>query len=226
MRSINMQVLTGQIKGMWPGVTIYGIGDAAHQLASSDHNEDDTPGSRAAQSDADNVREHRAIDVMINTGTFTKSAADTLVERLVGRPANRARMTLIVWYGHQWRRSRGWIKEIRATDGHWDHPHISGYAPDDENPAPWDIGPDAPVQRNGDDDMVWLFNIAGATDGAIYLCVNHERHRHVTGEEYDAIKKSLHDNGKFPDMNAAVNVTYPNVASAPIGDGPLKPPTA
>lgn len=79
-------------------------------------------------------------------------------------------------------------------------------------------GVPAGVQGNGDDDMAWLFNVTNdKTPGAIYLCENHMRYRHVTGAEYDALKKSLHDNGRFPDMKAAVNVTYPNWDSAPVG---------
>jgi hypothetical protein len=80
--------------------------------------------------------------------------------------------------------------------------------------------------QSGDDDMVWLFDITNdPTPGAKYLCENHMKHRHVSSVEYEALKKSLRDNGKLG-QNAEVNVTYPNVASAPIGDGPLKPAAA
>jgi hypothetical protein len=81
---------------------------------------------------------------------------------------------------------------------------------------------------SGDDDMVWLFNITNDPNpGSVYLCVNHERHRYVSSAEYEPLKKSLRDNGKFPaDPNVSVNVTYASADVAPIGDGPLKPPTA
>ena len=61
-----MQVLTNQIKARRPGVTIWGVGDDAHKTQTSGHNEDDTPGVRAEDQDADNIREHRALDVKID----------------------------------------------------------------------------------------------------------------------------------------------------------------
>ena len=62
MRSLNMQALTRNLQARYPGITVYGIGDAAHQAEASDHNEDDTPGVRTEQVDGDDVPEHRAID--------------------------------------------------------------------------------------------------------------------------------------------------------------------
>lgn len=136
MRARNMQALTEAIRRRHPGVVIYGIGDAAHQLRASDHNEDDTPGSKAAQSDADNRPEHRAIDVMLGPA-FSKADADRLVADLVGDPASRARLFNIIWNGGIWSRSWGWARRTFGGDPHRDHPHISGLAADDENAAGW-----------------------------------------------------------------------------------------
>ena len=131
-----MQALTDAIKRRHPGVVIYGIGDAAHQLHSSDHNEDDTAGSRAAQSDPDSNPEHRAIDVMLGPA-FSKTDADKLVNDLITDPTSRARLYNIIWNGSIWSRSWGWTRRDFGGDPHRDHPHIAGLASDDENGAGW-----------------------------------------------------------------------------------------
>lgn len=137
MRAANMQALTDAAKRRYPGIVIYGIGDAAHKLNVSDHNEDDTPGSKAAQSDKDNIPEHRAIDLMLGK-SFSKADADALVDRLLADSAARARMYYIIWNGYIWSRSNGWKKtKYNGSDQHRDHVHISGWAADDENAAGW-----------------------------------------------------------------------------------------
>lgn len=137
-RAKNLQALTSNVQRKYPGVVIYGIGDAAHRLRTSDHNEDDTPGSKAAQSDGDTTKEHRAIDIMIGKA-FNKAAADALVAALLADPAARARIWYIIWNGYEWSRSTGWKKIRRGAgeDQHTDHIHISSWAADDENGAAW-----------------------------------------------------------------------------------------
>jgi len=136
-RAANMQALTDDVKRQWPGVVVYGIGDTAHKARASDHNEDDTSGSKAAQSDPDGRPEHRAIDIMVR-GPFTKAAADALVARLVADPKARARLFYIIWNGYIWSRSSGWKKtKYTGSDQHTDHVHASGWAADDENTASW-----------------------------------------------------------------------------------------
>lgn len=136
MRAKNMQVLTDDIKGEHPGVIIYGIGDEDHKERSSDHNEDDTPGVKTPQTDGDNIREHRAIDVMVGS-KFTKADADALVTRILRDKKALARLTLIIWNGHEWPRSNGWKQVVRTKDPHTDHVHFSGLASDDDNTAHW-----------------------------------------------------------------------------------------
>lgn len=136
MRARNMTALANAVTARWPGVTIYGIGDAAHKLRASDHNEDDTAGSKAAQSDKDSNPEYRAIDIMVR-GPFTKADADRLVAALLADPAARARIYGIIWNGSQWWRSTGFTRQARTTDPHTDHVHVSGLASDDENAAGW-----------------------------------------------------------------------------------------
>jgi hypothetical protein len=160
MRSLNMQVLTNQLKTRYPGVVIYGIGDSAHQSSPSGHNEDDTPGSRPEDEDADNIPEHRALDVMIGPA-FNLADAWNLVTDLVTRPANQRRLLYVIFYRKIWRRRNGWREETyTGSDPHTNHPHVSGEADDDANTTPWVLGPQEPqpVQEETD---VKLFYAAG-----------------------------------------------------------------
>jgi hypothetical protein len=161
MRAPNMQKLTGQVKGWRPGVVIYGVGDEAHKLSPSDHNEDDTPGSKAEQEDADNIPEHRAIDVMLGPA-FSKADGDQLVSWLVTRPANRARLKYVIWYGGIWRRATGWVREVyTGSDKHMNHPHVSGLAADDENTRDWELeGDDMALDPNSAHDNALMFRAA------------------------------------------------------------------
>jgi peptidoglycan hydrolase-like protein with peptidoglycan-binding domain len=137
VRAKNMQALTNDIKRRYPGVVVYGVGDDAHKTRYSDHNEDDTPGSLAAQSDADNVPEHRAIDVMQGPN-LSDAQCDQLVANLVSDPASQRRLMYIISDGSIWSRKNGWTKTpYDGSDSHSGHAHISGDAKDDENDAPW-----------------------------------------------------------------------------------------
>lgn len=136
MRARNMQALTDDTKRRHPGVVIYGVGDDAHKLRYSDHNEDDTEGSKAPQSDADNVPEHRAIDVMLGAA-FSKAQALAYIADLLADPAALKRLYYIIFDGHIWSRSNNWVRRDFDGDPHTDHIHVSGWAADDENAAPW-----------------------------------------------------------------------------------------
>jgi hypothetical protein len=153
-----MQALTDGVRVLWPGVVIYGIGDAAHAAESSDHNEDDTPGRRTPQTDSDNLPEHRAIDVMLGS-RFSAADGHALVAALLGVPANRARLSLVIYAGFEYSRRTGFVKVARTRDRHDDHVHASGLAADDDNTAPWIL--------NGDvEEMKEI--LALGPDGTIY----------------------------------------------------------
>src|SRR5687768_10954618 len=130
MRSRSMLALTLDIQASFPGVVIYGIGDAAHQLRASDHNEDDTSGSRPAQSDADSNPEHRAIDVMLGLA-MSRAQLQGLVERVVAgeqareRAGGAPRLFYVIFDGWIWSRSNGWVKQPKTDDPHRDHAHFS-----------------------------------------------------------------------------------------------------
>ena len=132
-----MQAFTVAVQAEYPGVTVYGKGDAAHAAGVSGHNEDDTSGVKAELQDADTVPEHRAVDVMLGKA-FSKAQADALVARLLADPAARARLYYIIWNGYIWSRSTGWTKrKYNGSDQHTNHVHLSGWAADDENAAGW-----------------------------------------------------------------------------------------
>lgn len=160
MRARNMQVLTDQIKAKHPGVVIYGIGDEAHKLSRSGHNEDDTPGSLPEDEDADTKREHRAIDVMLGPA-FTRADANRLVTALVSVPANQRRLIYVIFDGYKWRRANGWRREVQTGDPHRDHPHISGEADDDENTANWVLDITATPTPQEEDMLPVLIKLEG-----------------------------------------------------------------
>lgn len=116
-RAANMQALTNDIKSEHPGVVIYGIGDAAHKRRTSDHNEDDTPGSKAAQSDPDNRPEHRAIDVMLGPA-MSRAQMYVIINRILNDPRLRARLWYINFENYKWSRSNGWIRSNNSNDPH------------------------------------------------------------------------------------------------------------
>ena len=155
MRARNMQRLTDQLKARYPGVVIYGVGDDDHKRRPSAHNEDDTPGSLPDQQDADNVPEHRAIDVMVGPA-FSRGQANEVVRDLVTYPANRARLTYVIFDGYIWsaNNSPAWSRQPFTSDPHRDHPHVNGRASDDENGADWILGAaTVPEHPEGDEDM-------------------------------------------------------------------------
>lgn len=146
MRARNMQVLTDDIKKENPGVVIYGKGDKSHQSRISDHNEDDTPGSKAAQSDADNVPEHRAIDVMLGPA-MSRAQMYIIINRILNDPRLRARLRYINFENWQWSESNGWVPVDNSDDPHPGHGHFSGKAANDEDASPW-------FTSNGKDEMI------------------------------------------------------------------------
>lgn len=135
MRARGIQTLTDNIKAKRPGVVIYGVGDDAHRLRTSGHNEDDTAGVNAEDQDSDNVKEHRAIDVMVRS-KFTNSDADKLVHDLVTNPVNQARLLYVIFGRTIWSRTRNWVSRPYDGEKH-DHVHISGEADADENVSSW-----------------------------------------------------------------------------------------
>lgn len=168
MRAPNMQRLTDQVKAARPGVVIGGIGDEAHKLKVSGHNEDDTPGVRAEDQDADNTPEHRALDFMIGTA-FTPEDAEALYDDLGTKSTNQRRLLYVIYNRRKRSRSTGW-QEVPYNDGgeHDNHVHASGEADDDANTADWDISSLAPSTNPGGEDM-WVVRKGDANEGVRLL---------------------------------------------------------
>lgn len=126
------------------------IGDAAHAATTSDHNPDDTAGVSAGQSDADTIAEVRAIDVDSDLRYPGVTFYD-VVKRLLATPADLARLKYIIYcppkggpFGDGvptiWRRNNNWQPErYSGASPHEEHGHISGYAPADNDNAPWSV---------------------------------------------------------------------------------------
>lgn len=148
MRAAGMQVLTDQVKAKRPGVTIWGIGDEAHQQVVSGHNEDDTAGVRAEDQDSDTKKEHRALDFKINN-FFSRQDAQALVRDLTTKSDNQKRLLYVIHNRQIWSASRNWsVRPYEGKNPHIDHVHASGEADADENVEPWALSDwgDAPSQ--------------------------------------------------------------------------------
>lgn len=170
MRSTNMVVLTADVKALHPGVTVYGVGDAAHKLSPSGHNEDDTRGSRPEQEDPDSKPEHRAIDIMLGKA-LSYAAAWSIVTALVTLKINTDRLYYVIFDGWIWRRNGGWKREVyTGRDKHRDHIHVSGNWPDDENANHWTLRVSArPAAPSPGEDFIDMRGIVGNLAGRATL---------------------------------------------------------
>jgi hypothetical protein len=140
--SKNTQALKDSTEDRWPGVTVYTVGDDAHKQESSDHNNDDTPGVVASQSDTDKIPEVRATDTMIGKN-FTAADAENLFVMLTTRPENQARLAYVI-YNRRIRShndSPPWSgKAYTRTDPHTNHVHSSTLAAKDDVATPFNLG--------------------------------------------------------------------------------------
>lgn len=120
---------------VWPGMTIYWIGDLAHQSSVSGHNPDDTPGVRAELTDADSDQEVRALDFMIGP-VFTVEQGWRLVNALT-HGVDKMRLFYVIYQSTIWRRATNFRPESYGGSSHNDHVHTSGHSSDDENGTDW-----------------------------------------------------------------------------------------
>lgn len=116
----NLQVIHDAIVKDFPGITIYGIGDAAHMSEHSDHNED----SRGLV---------HALDIM--TQAYDKARGITgdktasLILAWLLSPAVRASLQYDIHDGLEYEARFAFQAEpysMAKTDGHYDHIHVSG----------------------------------------------------------------------------------------------------
>lgn len=130
-----MDALRRNALSIWPGMTIFWIGDLAHQGSVSGHNPDDYTGVRAEMLDDDEDPEVRALDFMIGSNFSTQDGWD-LVNALV-KGADKHRLYYVIYRSTIWRRATGFQPEGYGGDNHNDHVHVSGHVSDDENGANW-----------------------------------------------------------------------------------------
>lgn len=101
-------------------------GDAAHRLHASGHNEDDTPGSKAEYSDADNIPEIRAGDYRLPLNA--SFSAEQLIQYLV-RECRAGRITWIAYIIYNkriWTAKNGFVTQVYSgSNPHDHHFHIS-----------------------------------------------------------------------------------------------------
>lgn len=116
-------------------MTIYWIGDLAHQGGTSGHNPDDYAGVRAEMLDADSDPEVRALDFMVGP-KFTVQDGRNLVNALI-RGADKNRLYYVIYRSTIYRRATGFKPEPYGGANHEDHVHASGHVNDDANGADW-----------------------------------------------------------------------------------------
>lgn len=116
-------------------MTIFWIGDLAHQGTVSGHNPDDYTGVRAEMLDADTDPEVRALDFMIGP-KFTVQDGRDLVNALI-KGVDRMRLYYVIYRSTIYRRATGFQPEPYGGANHEDHVHVSGHVDDDANGADW-----------------------------------------------------------------------------------------
>src|SRR5918994_3823905 len=149
-RARNMDRLRSDSLSVWPGMTIYDIGDTAHAKGRSGHNPDDTTlpqGGTAELTDPDGKQEVRSLDWMIGP-RFTDADARALVGALRD-PRSRPRLYYAIYNRRIYRRD-GSDSPYTGSDPHTNHVHGSGWWEDDDNTSPWtavlEIGDDMTPQ--------------------------------------------------------------------------------
>ena len=135
-RSVSIAALERCTLVVFPGMTIFWIGDLTHQGEVSGHNPDDYPPLRAELTDADNKPEVRAEDFMIGP-RFTATDAARFVRALV-TGVDRPRLYYVIYNRTIYRRATGFKPEsYSGGDPHTNHAHVSGHVSDDENGSDW-----------------------------------------------------------------------------------------
>ncbi len=104
------------------------IGDQAHRARSSDHNPDDTAGSRTPGSDLDHDAEVHALDIDATGPWPAGTDLDLFVEHIrqgEAKAGEKGRLQNIIWRGRVASRSWGWAWRSDDRVGHYDHAHFS-----------------------------------------------------------------------------------------------------
>lgn len=102
------------------------IGDAAHQAETSDHNADDTPGSRPGWEDADHQPDVRAWD-MDSDLRAAPATAQQVVDHIRHLPGVSAVLRYMIYNRKIYKASNSWYPETyTGASAHTEHIHFSG----------------------------------------------------------------------------------------------------
>lgn len=167
-----LAVLDRQMRDKYPGITIYGIGDPAHQARHSDHNPE-------ADGSVD------ASDYMLGK-SFTHAQAEWFFNWMIA--VKDPRVSYIIWnrkivYGGDWR-----VQKYTLSNPHTDHVHLSVNDKHENDTREWKMaeqmrtldidleGLRLPTLRYGDDDnlvggynQVWrVQKIVGVPADGVY----------------------------------------------------------
>jgi len=125
------------------------VGDAAHQAESSDHNPDDTAGSRTPHTDSDSIPEVHALDVDSSgpwpAGMTMAAAVAHVVAFCKGRGAGSP-LNYVIWDHHIYEYPSWSKQDYDGSDPHTNHAHFSsryGSGSGSSNPenyaGPWGL---------------------------------------------------------------------------------------
>lgn len=134
------------------------IGDAAHQERSSNHNPDDTPGSKTPQTDSDSNPDVRALDVDASGPWPSPMTFDLAVNHIRKRhkSGNDNRLIEIIWNRHISTPSTDWNWiPYNGSNAHTAHAHFgaSSNSSKEADTSPWGL-----VEQWGDDMDQATFN--------------------------------------------------------------------
>jgi hypothetical protein len=159
-------LLFAAFDALWPNRTRTQdgtIGDTAHQASKSGHNPDDTPGSLAERTDADNIAEVRAADVDARGVNM-----QAVIDAIVADPDERKRFIYIIFNGYIWSASNGWRKvRYTGSDQHTTHAHFSGDPNYDEDARPFAFSKGDDMSTHSDAVIeAWRTGMPTAADGS------------------------------------------------------------
>jgi hypothetical protein len=171
------------------------VGDAAHMAESSDHNVDDSPGSKTPYTDPDDLPEVHAVDVDndLNEPGWTM---DRCVEIIVTRHRSHQddRLQNVIWNRKIWSRSWGWTaRAYTGASAHTEHAHFSarygsgtGTGNPENDTRPWGLLAAANPTPNGDDDMPTTAEVQAACYSAITAALFDGYHAAMNDATYKA----------------------------------------
>lgn len=192
-------------------MTIFWIGDLAHQGSVSGHNPDDYTGVRAEMLDADTDPEVRALDLMIGP-KFTIQDGKDLVNALI-KGVDKLRLYYVIYRSTIYRRATGFLPEPYGGANHEDHVHVSGHNSDDANGADWTSvlalgGVHMPLRDDGDF-LALIYRVDGIKKNLD--TITYTRNDGTTATEPNNLAK------KLAELDAALDEVKAALAAVPPG---------